>query len=192
MAASAAVLSLAACFSVQAATPGEQDLIRDRQDRLLEEQRRRLQELQDLPGRQATPAAPQTPNDTRCFTIQRIELQGAHALSEADRRALTAPYQGKCLGVSQLNGLLKAITDHYLDKGWVTTRAYLPQQDLSTGRLQVLVVEGTLEKLRSDAGSGLSERELALTFPGKEGQGVSTPVTGTRWSTSTSRPSTPP
>jgi len=170
MAASAAVLSLAACFSVQAATPGEQDLIRDRQDRLLEEQRRRLQELQDLPGKPATPAAPQTPNDTRCFTIQRIELQGANALSEADRRALTAPYQGKCLGVSQLNGLLKAITDHYLNKGWVTTRAYLPQQDLSAGRLKVLVVEGTLEKLRSDAASGLSERELALTFPGKEGQ----------------------
>lgn len=91
MAASAAVLSLAACFSVQAATPGEQDLIRDRQDRLLEEQRRRLQELQDLPGKPATPAAPQTPTDTRCFTIQRIELQGANALSEADRRALTAP-----------------------------------------------------------------------------------------------------
>jgi hemolysin activation/secretion protein len=36
--------------------------------------------------------------------------------------------------------------------------------------LQVLVVEGHLEKLRSDAGSGLSERELAMTFPGQEGR----------------------
>ncbi|WP_324281410.1 POTRA domain-containing protein, partial [Pseudomonas aeruginosa] len=27
-----------------------------------------------------------------------------------------------------LNALLKAVTDHYLDRGYVTTRAYLPQQ----------------------------------------------------------------
>ena len=170
MAPGVGLLVFAACVCVHAATPGEQDLIRDRQDRLLEEQRRRLQELQDLPGRQALPTAPETPADTRCFDIERIDLQGATALSDRERRALVAPYQGKCLGVSQLNELLKAITDHYLDKGWVTTRAYLPQQDLSTGRLHVLVVEGTLEKLRSDAGSDLSERELAMTFPGEEGQ----------------------
>ncbi|WP_459203379.1 POTRA domain-containing protein, partial [Pseudomonas fragariae (ex Marin et al. 2024)] len=44
--------------------------------------------------------------------------------------------------------MLKVITDHYLEKGLVTTRAYLPQQDLSTGDLQVLVIEGKLEHLR--------------------------------------------
>ncbi|PRB95164.1 ShlB family hemolysin secretion/activation protein, partial [Pseudomonas cedrina] len=38
-----------------APTPGDQDLIRDRQNRLLEEQQRRLQELQDLPGKADKP-----------------------------------------------------------------------------------------------------------------------------------------
>ncbi len=37
--------------AMAAPTPGDQDLIRDRQNRLLEEQRRRLEELQDLPGK---------------------------------------------------------------------------------------------------------------------------------------------
>lgn len=137
---------------------------------MLEEQRRRLEELKDLPGKQATPTVPVTPADTRCFTINRIELKGADSLSPAERDALITPFQGKCLGVAQLNELLKAITDHYIDKGLVTTRAYLPQQDLSTGDLQVLVIEGKLEKLRSDANSGLSDRELAMSFPGQEGQ----------------------
>ncbi|MNP72162.1 POTRA domain, ShlB-type [compost metagenome] len=72
--------------------------------------------------------------------------------------------------MAQLNQLLKAVTDHYIGKGLVTTRAYLPQQDLSTGDLQVLVIEGKLEKLRSDAASGLSDRELAMAFPGRQGQ----------------------
>lgn len=155
---------------VLAATPGEQDLIRDRQDRLLEEQRRRLEDLKDLPGKRSVPVAPTTAEEGRCFIIQRIELKGADSLSAADRKRLIKPYLGQCLGVAQLNELLKVITNHYIDKGLVTTRAYLPQQDLSKGDLQVLVVEGHLEKLRSDAASGLSERELAMTFPGQEGR----------------------
>ncbi len=153
-----------------APTPGEQDVIRDRQDRLLEEQRRRLEELKDLPGSQKAPSAPAAPVDTRCFPIKTIQLKGADSLSIRERDALLEPFVGQCLGVAQLNGVLKAITDHYLAKGLVTTRAYLPQQDLSQGTLEVLVVEGKLESLKGEAGSGLSERELAMAFPGREGQ----------------------
>ncbi|MEE4674788.1 ShlB/FhaC/HecB family hemolysin secretion/activation protein [Pseudomonas alliivorans] len=164
-----ALLAAAPLSVLAATTPGEQDLIRDRQDRLLEEQRRRLEDLKDLPGKQAEPAAPVAPADTRCFTINRIELKGADSLSAAERDKLIQPYIGQCLGVPQLNELLKVITDHYIEKGLVTTRAYLPQQDLSKGDLQVLVIEGKLEKLRGAADSGLSARELAMTFPGQEG-----------------------
>jgi hemolysin activation/secretion protein len=68
-------------------------------------------------------------------------------------------------GRAQLNELLKVITDHYIEKGLVTSRAYLPQQDLSGGHLKVLVVEGRLEGLKGAQGSQLSERELGMAFP---------------------------
>ena len=155
-----------------APTPGDQDLIRDRQNRLLEEQQRRLQELQDLPGKADKPQAPATPADTRCFPIKTIELKGADSLPAPDRERLLKPYIGQCLGVSQLNDLLKTITDYYLGKGRVTSRAYLPQQDLSSGHLQVLVVEGKLEALRSAEGSTVTDRELAMAFPGKVGEAL--------------------
>lgn len=155
-----------------APTPGDQDLIRDRQNRLLEEQRRRLEELQDLPGKDTKPQAPALPADTRCFPIQDIELKDADSLSAADRARLLKPYIGQCLGVAQLNQLLKAITDHYIDNGRVTSRAYLPQQDLSSGHLQVLVVEGKLEALKGAQGSTVTDRELAMAFPGKVGEAL--------------------
>ena len=72
-------------------TPGVTDLIRDRQDRLLEEQQRRLDELKDLPGKAAAPAKPAAPADTRCFAIKTIELTGADALKAA------APLIASCL-----------------------------------------------------------------------------------------------
>ena len=43
-------------IAIAAPTPGDTDLIRDRQNRLLEEQQRRLEELKDLPGKDARPA----------------------------------------------------------------------------------------------------------------------------------------
>jgi hemolysin activation/secretion protein len=153
-----------------AASPGDRDLIRDRQDRLLEEQRKRLEELKELPGKAAEPAPSTPPSETRCFPIQHIELKGAEHLAPAERDQLTAPFAGQCLGVPQLNDLLKRITDRYIERGYVTTRAYLPQQDLSSGKLQVLVVEGTLEGVKSDEGSGLSPRELEMTYPGRSGE----------------------
>jgi hemolysin activation/secretion protein len=157
-------------LAIAAPTPGDTDLIRERQDRLLEEQRRRLEELKELPGREARPAQPSAPVDTRCFPIKDIELNGADNLSDSEKNRLLKPYIGQCLGIPQLNELLRVITDHYIDKGLVTSRAYLPQQDLSGGHLKVLVVEGRLEGLKTAPNSQLSELELAMAFPGKAGE----------------------
>ena len=106
-----------------APTPGDQDLIRDRQNRLLEEQQRRLEELKDLPGKTSVPSAPVAPANSRCFVVKDIQLSGADSLSSAERERLLRPYLEQCLGVAQLNDLLKVITDHYIAKGLVTSRA---------------------------------------------------------------------
>jgi len=134
---------------------------------LLEQQQQRLQDLQQLPqAAPTTPVAPSAPDD-RCFDIQRITLRGAEHLSESVRNELVAPFLGKCLGVGQLNELLKIITNQYTDRGFVTTRAYLPQQDLADGELEIVVVEGRLEGL--DSSEVASPRELGMTFPGTLG-----------------------
>ncbi|MDT4875491.1 POTRA domain, ShlB-type [compost metagenome] len=113
-------------------------------------------------------AAPPSPvEEGRCFEIRRIDLEGAEHLNASVRQQLLEPYADRCLGVAQLNELLKVITDYYLDRGFVTSRAYLPQQDLSDGQLDVIVVEGKLEGL--DSSSIASERELAMAFPGETG-----------------------
>lgn len=150
-----------------AQTPGDRDLIRDRQQRLLDEQQKRLDELRQLPGE--APAQPLAPaDDQRCFEIGEIRLQGVTLLSPTEQQQLLQPFVGQCLGAGQLNNVLKAVTTAYIDRGYVTSRAYLPQQDLSTGVLNIVVVEGRLEGLDSSAMA--SDRELAMAFPGKVGE----------------------
>lgn len=149
--------------------PGERDLIRDRQERLLEDQRRRLEELQQLPGRDMS-APESVPEDDRCFDIHTISLKGTTLVSAQQQAALVEPYEGKCLGANQLNALLKAITQFYIDRGYVTSRAYLPQQDMADGELEVIIVEGRLEGL--DQSAVADDRELAMAFPGRTGDVV--------------------
>ncbi|TWC44500.1 POTRA domain-containing ShlB-type protein [Pseudomonas sp. SJZ080] len=98
------IIGFGPLFSAHAApSPGDTDLIRERQDRLLDEQRRRLEELKDLPGKEAKPTPPAAPADTRCFPIKDIELNGDDSLSEGEKARLLKPFIDQCLGVTQLN-----------------------------------------------------------------------------------------
>jgi len=121
-------------YAASTVSPGDRELARERQQKVLEEQRRRLEDLQHLPGQIAAPTAPAPLDDGQCITLTRINVEGAALLSAAQRQALLEPWQGRCLGVPQLNAVLKSLTDHYLHRGYVTTRAYLPQQDLKKWR----------------------------------------------------------
>ncbi|MCL2525373.1 MAG: ShlB/FhaC/HecB family hemolysin secretion/activation protein [Betaproteobacteria bacterium] len=147
--------------------PGDRDLIRERQQRLLEEQRRRLEELQRLPSEPERPTAAQPAEQGGCINIQRIRIEGADQLSEASQRELVAPFEGQCLDSGTLNELLAAITKAYLDRGLITSRAYLPAQDLSAGILTIRVIEGRLEGFENEGMP--SEREIRMSFPGRTG-----------------------
>lgn len=149
---------------------GEQASVRARQERLIEEQRRRLRDLEQLPGAAPQPPAQQAQPDTQCFKVDQIEIQGATRLTPAVHNSLKRDHLHQCLGVTDFNRPLRDITAYYLERGWVTSRAYLPEQDLASGRLLIRVIKGRLEALHSAPASGLSDRELAMAFPGRLGE----------------------
>lgn len=103
-----------------------------------------------------------------CHTISTIAIEGAKLMPVSDQARLTDRFSGQCLGAPEIEQLLGEITKFYVDRGYVTTRAYLPGQDLSQGILKLLVVEGTIEKLTLDDGDKRSVN-LATVFPA-EGQ----------------------
>ncbi|WP_229803432.1 ShlB/FhaC/HecB family hemolysin secretion/activation protein [Litchfieldella qijiaojingensis] len=149
----------------------DRNFIRGDQQRLLDEQQRKLQQLQRLPGeRDAPSASPESPQ-ALCLPIDTIELEGVALLSDSLQHELSAPFAGRCLTVDELNELLRTITQAYTERGFVTSRAYLPQQDLSQRHLQVVVVEGHIEALES-SGNVPTPRELAMASPAEVGEAL--------------------
>ncbi|BFM18647.1 two-partner secretion system transporter TpsB1 [Maricurvus nonylphenolicus] len=107
--------------------------------------------------------------DGPCFTIQQIELQGVNQLPLSEFDETLTSFVGQCLGVGQLNEVLTAVTRRYFELGYITTRAYLPQQNLQQGTLIIQVIEGLVEAIESAANRQASEN-LAIIFPGLEQQ----------------------
>lgn len=120
-----------------------------------EEQLRRMEQMQrdeqsSKPSTTIEMPMPQTGGNkesTTCRDIRIIEIKGSLLLSKNERRELTAPYLNRCLTVADIEKLLGEITKEYIDRGYATTRAYIPAQDLSTGTLQIMVVEGKISSI---------------------------------------------
>jgi len=82
------------------------------------------------------------------FDIQRIDVEGNTVLSDADVAAITAPFVGRPLGTNRINLLLRRFTEAFVARGYITTRAYLGEQNLASGVLVVTVVTGRVESFQ--------------------------------------------
>jgi len=80
-----------------------------------------------------------------CLPIDSVRLTGVTALDEAALLAQLPPLG--CLPPEALFALAEGVTSAYVAAGYVTSRAYLPEQDLSSGRLEIGVLEGRVEAI---------------------------------------------
>jgi hemolysin activation/secretion protein len=158
----AALLAAASPAAAQPPVDPGQRLLEQLQQRQLErEEKREPGEVEIKPEAPPPPA----PDEGVCFEIDRIVLDGATLLEPAARDAILARYAGRCLSRKDINRLLGALTEAYVERGYVTTRVYIPPQNLSSGVLRLLVIEGRVERLQLNENSAADRRRAAAAFP---------------------------
>lgn len=92
-----------------------------------------------------SPAVVPPGQEAGCIPIQTLDVQGVNLLPADVVNAALKPFATGCLGVAGIDGMLQALTGLYIQRGYITSRAYIPEQDLSTGALTLVVVEGYVE-----------------------------------------------
>lgn len=81
--------------------------------------------------------------------VRSVRFTGATALAESsDLASLTTPLIGRTVNHAELQRTVEAATRLLRSRGYMLARAYLPQQDLTDGDLEIAVSEG---RLQSDA-----------------------------------------
>jgi hemolysin activation/secretion protein len=131
--------------------------LQDPGQRLLQQQRdqQRQEELQQAPAQiqvpeSAIPNLPpgvdveSLPDVAPMFKIDRIAFSGDSPLPDRTLQEVARPFTGKMLGRNRINLLLRRLAETFIAHGYITTRAYLGQQNLASGTLTVNIVAGRI------------------------------------------------
>jgi len=120
-----------------------------------------------LDGGAAWPANPARPGpfplEAKCFVATRIVVDTALPGQLRWVPGRLARFAGRCVGAQGINYILKSLEGDFLRRGLVTTRAGLPQQDLSKGVLHIAVVPGRLAGIKG--GTARQRRMWAMASP---------------------------
>ncbi len=94
----------------------------------------------------STPEPSPTDASSR-ISVQKIEVTGSTILSESELSPIVETVEGRSVTLEQLTGVADAITQLYLDRGYITSRAILVSQTVTNGVVQIRVIEGSLERI---------------------------------------------
>ncbi len=129
----------------------------DPAQRLLQQQRdqQRNDEVQQAPAQIGVPEGSlpnlppgadieTLPDVEPMFQIDHIDFTGDSPLAQCALDDVARPFIGKRLGRNRINLLLRRLTEAFIAHGYITTRAYLGQQNLASGTLTINVVAGRI------------------------------------------------
>jgi hemolysin activation/secretion protein len=147
-------------------SPADRGLIRQEQQDILRQSQQQRDDLQ----RSLSPVLPTEShieeNNGPCFNIHKIYINNATLLSDKKQHEITQYHLNQCVGMNSIAEITRQISDWYIHQGYITSRAFITEQDLSQGELHISVLEGRLEKITLE---GMSATQLRMAFPGMEG-----------------------
>lgn len=125
-----------------------------------------------LPSEEAQPEAPsQQDNLDIPIDVTRIEVTGSTIFSAEELDPILNPLEGRTTTLGELKDAASEITKLYLERGYITSRAVVPPQEIEDGVVEIVVVEGSLEDIQIEGNRRLntgyirSRLELAQETP---------------------------
>ena len=80
-------------------------------------------------------------------TVRDIFVTGSTVFSEAELSEVTAPFKNRILTTEDLERLRLALTLLYVNRGYITSGAIIPDQDVVAGTITVQIIEGSLARI---------------------------------------------
>ncbi|MEO0455606.1 MAG: ShlB/FhaC/HecB family hemolysin secretion/activation protein [Cyanobacteria bacterium P01_A01_bin.114] len=105
---------------------------------------------------ETSPTSPETSPDEPRVAVQEIQVLGSTVFDEADFDPILADYEGRDLTIQELRQAADAVTQLYLNEGYITSRAILSNQTIENGVVQLQVVEGSLADIQVEGADRLA------------------------------------
>jgi len=135
--------------------------LRDQQQSLRHfEQQQRLKRWQQPPAPERNEQAAAQPVADQCWAVSGLRIVGNRQLADQALEPALRKWLLPCMGINDINNLLRGITQLYVSAGFPTSRPYLRRQPGDDAPLDIVIVEGFVESIEFD------DPELPLFLPG--------------------------
>lgn len=104
-----------------------------------------------LPPSTPTPTPDEPPSSGKIpltITVERFEVVGSTVFSPEELAKVTEQFTKRPISLTELFQARSQITNLYLQKGYITSGAYIPPQIIKSGVITIQVVEGKLEDIQ--------------------------------------------
>lgn len=102
------------------------------------------------------------------ITVEKIEITG-NTIFDSELEAIVTPLEGQTILLEQLLELRRELTNYYIERGYISSGAFLPTQKFTDGIILIQIIEGTLEAIQIKGLKNLNETYLKSRLP-KEGK----------------------
>jgi len=100
----------------------------------------------------------------QCIPIKKITYKNITLLPEREVEGITQTYLGQCISETTLKNLFNELSTLYLNSGYITSRVYIKEQDISQGEIELTAIEGKIEAIQSPSS------DIALAFDSQTGE----------------------
>ena len=79
--------------------------------------------------------------------VSEIEITGNTVFSNSELNQIAQPYLNRQLAAEDIEALRRALTVHYVERGYINSGAIIPDQTLADGRIIIQIIEGELTRI---------------------------------------------
>lgn len=115
---------------------------------------------------------PSVPVPSLQVYVRTIRVVGSTVFSAAELAAVAAPYLNRFVNTEEFERLRLDLTMLYINKGYVTSGALIPDQDVTSGDVTIQIVEGKLTNIQVEGNRSLR----ASYYKGRIARSVEIPV----------------
>jgi hemolysin activation/secretion protein len=99
------------------------------------------------------------------ITVERFEVIGSTVFSPEELNAVLAPFTNRPISFAELFQARSAITQLYIDRGYITSGALIPPQTLQGDVVRIQVVEGSLSAINVNGTRRLNPEYVRSRLP---------------------------
>ncbi|MBR1425577.1 ShlB/FhaC/HecB family hemolysin secretion/activation protein [bacterium] len=107
---------------------------------------------------------------TQGVYVNSIEVSPSEILTQEEINSVIGQYVGRNVYMSDIQAAINGLNNLYAGKGYVTARAYLPEQTVSNGNIKIELIESRIGTITVEHNKYTTDGYILRRLPEKSGQ----------------------